>query len=79
MFEPQISWGPQIRISWGHAVSSNLIKWKIYPKVLHPAVDPNPTFFRGKEVRTVSKLREYAEEIHNNIYQYLNYYFIFSF
>ena len=42
-------------LQWGHSSSSNLIDWVNHEKVINSTFDPEPTFFRGKEMKNVGK------------------------
>ena len=42
------------KVSWGHSTSTDLLKWTIHDKIINPTIDPQPTFFKNKEVKHVS-------------------------
>ena len=48
------------KLSWGHATSTDLLKWTIHEKIINSTIDPNPTFHQGKPVIKVSKLQPFS-------------------
>lgn len=44
------------KVVWGHSTSTDLLNWNVHEKIINGSTDPLPTFFRGKEVKTVSNI-----------------------